>query len=189
LLGHGSILFETSVATRTSPVFRGKWIMTNIFNAPPAPPPPDVPSLEDNAAGDAPRTVRERLARHTEDPACASCHATMDPPGFALEGFDAIGRWRDSDAGEPVDSAATLPDGTAVDGPASLRAAILARPEIFVGTLTQKLMTYALARGLEPTDMPAVRKIVRDARDDDYRFGAVVLGVVESVPFTMRKPQ
>src|SRR5690606_2890642 len=111
------------------------------------------------------------------------------PPGFALEHFDALGRWRDSDAGMPIDSVATLPDGTVIDGPAALRAAILARPELFIGTVTEKLLTYALARGLEASDMPAVREIVRAAANDDYRFSAIVLGVVESVPFTMRKRQ
>jgi len=187
LLGQGSILFETSVATRTSPVFRGKWIMTNVFNSPPNPPPPNVPALEDNAAGDAPRTVRERLERHRTDPVCAGCHVTMDPPGFALENFDAIGRWRETDVGRPVDARGVLADGTEVDGPAELREAILARPDVFVRTLTQKLMTYALARGLEPEDMPAVRAIVRAAADDDYRFSALVLGIVRSVPFRMKE--
>ena len=187
LLGQGSILFETSVATRTSPVFRGKWIMTNVFNSPPNPPPPNVPALEDNAAGDAPRTVRERLERHRTDPVCAGCHLTMDPPGFALENFDAIGRWRETDVGRPVDARGMLADGTEVDGPAELREAILERPDVFVRTLTQKLMTYALARGLGPEDMPAVRAIVRAAADDDYRFSALVLGIVGSVPFQMKE--
>jgi hypothetical protein len=187
LLGHGSILFETSVATRTSPVFRGKWIMTNIFNSPPTPPPPNVPALEDGAPNDTPRSVRERLERHREDPVCAGCHVTMDPPGFALENFDAIGRWRETDAGRPVDATGTLADGTVVDGPSALRAAILSRPDIFVGTVAQKLMTYALARGLEPGDMPAVRAIVRDAAADDYRFSALVLGIVQSAPFRMQE--
>jgi hypothetical protein len=187
LLGHGSILFETSVATRTSPVFRGKWIMTNVYNSPPSPPPPNVPALEDNAADAAPRTVRERLEQHRGDPVCAGCHLTMDPPGFALENFDPVGRWRTADAGQPVDASGTLADGTMVVGPAALREAILRRPEVFVGTVTEKLMTYALARGLEPEDMPAVRTIVRAAAKDDYRFGALVLGVVRSVPFQMKE--
>jgi hypothetical protein len=187
LLGHGSVLFETSVATRTSPVFRGKWIMTNVYNSPPSPPPPDVPALEDGEASDAPRTVRERLERHRADPVCAGCHLTMDPPGFALENFDAIGRWRTTDAGRPVDARGALAGGTEVHGPSELREAILGRPEVFARTVTQKLMTYALARGLEPEDMPAVRAIVRDATEDDYRFGALVLGIVQSVPFQMRQ--
>jgi Protein of unknown function (DUF1592)/Protein of unknown function (DUF1588)/Protein of unknown function (DUF1585)/Protein of unknown function (DUF1587)/Protein of unknown function (DUF1595)/Planctomycete cytochrome C len=187
LLGHGSVLFETSVANRTSPVFRGKWIMTNVYNSPPSPPPPNVPALEDNAAGSAPRTVRERLERHREEPVCAGCHATMDPPGFALENFDPLGRWRAMDVGLPVDPSGALADGTPISGPSELRAAILNRPDVFVGTVTQKLMTYALARGLEPTDLPAVRAIVRDAADEDYRFSALVLGIVRSVPFQMKQ--
>jgi hypothetical protein len=187
LLGHGSILFETSVATRTSPVFRGKWILTNVYNSPPSPPPPNVPSLEDGESGETPRSVRERLERHSDDPVCAGCHATMDPPGFALENFDAIGRWRETDTGRPVDVRGTLADGTEVEGPGALREAILRRPEIFVGTVTQKLMTYALARGLEPEDMPAVRAIVRTAAEHEYRFSALVLGIVQSVPFQMKE--
>ncbi|HEX5047541.1 MAG TPA: DUF1592 domain-containing protein [Gammaproteobacteria bacterium] len=185
LLGHGSILFETSVATRTSPVFRGKWIMTNVYDSPPIPPPPNVPSLDDSAPAAKPQSVRERLERHREDPVCAGCHLTMDPPGFALENFDAVGRWRDTDAGRPVDATGKLSDGTEVSGPAALREAILNRPEVFAGTLTKKLMTYALARGLEPEDMPAARAIVRAAAKDDYRFSALVLGIVQSVPFRM----
>ncbi len=163
LLGQGSVLFETSVANRTSPVFRGKWIMTNVFNSPPNPPPPNVPALEDNGAGAAPRTVRERLERHREDPVCAGCHLTMDPPGFALENFDPVGRWRETDGGRPIDASGTLAGGVPITGPIALREAIISRPEIFVGTVTQKLMTYALARGLEPEDMPAVRGVVRAA--------------------------
>ena len=185
LLGHGSVLFETSVTTRTSPVFRGKWIMSNIYNAPPSPPPPDVPSLEAAAFGGVPSTVRERLDRHSSDPVCAGCHRVMDPPGFALENFDALGRWRELDNGRPVDAQGVLADGTPIDGPVELRAAILARPELFVSTFTQKLMTYALARGIEPEDMPTVRAIVRDAAQYDYRFSSIVTGIVESVPFTM----
>jgi hypothetical protein len=184
LLGHGSILFETSVTTRTSPVFRGKWIMSNLFNAPPSPPPPNVPSLDESDAFTTPTSVRERLERHTEDPVCASCHRVMDPPGFALENFDAIGRWRDTTNGRPVDARAALADGREVDGPAELREAILERPDIFVRTFTQKLMTYALARGIEAEDMPAVRGIVRAAAEDDYRFSSIVLGIVHSVPFS-----
>jgi mono/diheme cytochrome c family protein len=187
LLGQGSILFETSVATRTSPVFRGKWIMTNVFNSPPNPPPPNVPALEDNAAGAAPHTVRERLERHRQDPVCAACHVNMDPAGFALENFDAVGRWRDADGAQPVDASGGLPGGIAIAGPAGLREAIVRRPELFVDTVTQKLMIYALARGLEPEDMPAVRAVVRDAARADYRFSALVLGIVRSVPFQMKQ--
>jgi len=187
LLGQGSILFETSVATRTSPVFRGKWIMTNILNSPPNPPPPNVPALEDNAAGATPHTVRERLEKHRQDPVCAGCHVNMDPPGFALENFDAVGRWRDTDGAQPIDASGGLPGGVEAKGAVGLREAIARRPELFVDTVTQKLMVYALARGLEPTDMPAVRAIVRDAARDDYKFGALVLGIVRSVPFQMKQ--
>jgi hypothetical protein len=161
--------------------------MTNVFNSPPSPPPANVPALEDNDAGETPRTVRERLERHREDAVCASCHLTMDPPGFALENFDPVGRWRETDGGRPIDASGTLADGTPITGPAALREAILSRPEVFAGTVTQKLMTYALARGLEPEDMPAVRAIVRAAAEDDYRFSALVLGVVRSVPFQMKE--
>lgn len=187
LLGHGSILFLTSEATRTSPVLRGKWVMSNFFNAPPAPPPPNVPALEAAEGAGEVLSIRKQLERHSSDPVCAGCHATMDPAGFALEPFDAVGRWRESDAGQPVDSSAVLPDGTDIGSPAALRQALMDRPEIFVGTLASKLMTYALARGLEPEDMPAVRRVVRDAAQADYRFGEIVLGVVRSVPFRMKQ--
>ncbi len=186
LLGHASVLFQTSVATRTSPVFRGQWIMTNLLNAPPPPPPPDVPELEAVFTGE-PQTMRERLAQHTADPVCASCHAVMDPPGFALEHFDALGRWRDTDNGVPVDSAAQLPDGTDIGSPAALRAALLSQPDVFVNTLTQKLMTWALSRGLEAEDLPTVRAIVREAAEQDYRFSSLILGIVESAQFQMRR--
>jgi hypothetical protein len=186
LLGHGSVLFETSVTTRTSPVFRGKWVMSNIFNAPPSSPPPNVPSLDESDAFAATSSVRERLERHSTDAVCASCHRVMDPPGFALENFDAIGRWRNSDNGQPVDAHGILSDGSEVDGPAALREAILNRPEIFARTITQKLMTYALARGIEAEDMPSVRSIVKASAEDDYRFSSIVLGIVNSAPFQMK---
>jgi mono/diheme cytochrome c family protein len=183
LLGQGSILFQTSVASRTSPVFRGKWIMTTLFNSPPPPPPPDVPALEESTASSAPRSVRERMEQHREAPVCAACHSVIDPPGLALENFDPIGRWRDTDSGQPVDAATTLPGGIAVSGPSGLRAALLSRPEIFVSTFTQKLMVYALGRRLEPEDMPTVRRIVRETARDDYRFGAIVLAIARSEQF------
>jgi hypothetical protein len=182
-------LFETSVATRTSPVFRGKWVMSNIFNSPPPPPPANVPALDADGTGAVPTTVRERLERHREDPVCASCHRTMDPVGFALENFDAVGRWRTTDAGLPIDARGELPGGAVVDGPASLREAILARPELFAQTLTEKLMTYALARGLTAGDMPAVRAIVRSAAGSNYRLSALVLGIARSAPFQMKNPE
>ncbi|HWN37741.1 MAG TPA: DUF1592 domain-containing protein, partial [Gammaproteobacteria bacterium] len=186
LLGQGSILFQTSVETRTSPVFRGKWILTNFFNSPPPPPPANVPALEASIADSTPHSVRERLEQHRKDPVCAGCHAIIDPAGLALENFDAIGRWRDTDAGQPVDANATLPGGIAVSGPGGLREALLRRPEIFVTTFTQKLMVYALGRRLEAEDMPTVRRIVREAASEDYRFGAIVLGIVRSPQFQQK---
>ncbi|HEU4620183.1 MAG TPA: DUF1592 domain-containing protein [Gammaproteobacteria bacterium] len=183
LLGQGSILFLTSVANRTSPVFRGKWIMTTLFNSPPPPPPPNVPALEENGATGKPRSVRERLEQHRASPVCAACHAIIDPPGLALENFDPVGRWRDTDSGQPIDASTTLPGGVAISGPSGLREAILSRPELFVSTLTQKLMVYALGRRLEAEDMPTVRRIVREAARDDYRFSALVLGIVRSPEF------
>jgi mono/diheme cytochrome c family protein len=183
LLGQGSILFQTSVANRTSPVFRGKWIMTVLFNSPPPPPPANVPALDDNSASSAPRSVRERLEQHRKAPVCAACHALIDPPGLALENFDPIGRWRNTDSGQPIDATTTLPGGIAISGPGGLRQALLSRPEIFVSTLTEKLMVYALGRRLEAEDMPTVRRIVRDAARDDYRFSAIVLGIVRSPQF------
>jgi hypothetical protein len=167
-------------------VFRGKWIMTNFFNSPPPPPPPNVPALEASIGGTAPHSVRERLEQHRKDPVCAGCHAIIDPPGLALENFDAIGRWRDTDAGQAVDATTTLPGGIAIDGPSGLREALLRRPEIFVSTFTEKLMVYALGRRLEAEDMPTVRRIVRDAARDDYRFTAIVLGIVRSPQFQQK---
>ena len=186
LLGQGSILFQTSVATRTSPVFRGKWILTNFFNSPPPPPPASVPALEESIADNAPHSVRERLEQHRKDPVCAGCHAIIDPTGLALENFDPIGRWRDKDAGWPIDASATLPGGIPISGPTGLRDALLARPELFVSTFTQKLMVYALGRRLEAEDMPTVRRIVRDAAKDDYKFSALVLGIVRSPQFQQK---
>jgi hypothetical protein len=186
LLGQGSILFQTSVASRTSPVFRGKWIMTNFFNAPPPPPPANVPALEESIKSSAPHSVRERLEQHRKAPVCAGCHAIIDPPGLALENFDPIGRWRDTDAGQAVDATTTLPGGIAVSGPSGLREALLNRPELFVSTFTEKLMTYALGRRLEAEDMPTVRRIVREAARDDFRFSAIVLGIVRSAQFQQK---
>ena len=190
LLGKGSLLTVTSYAHRTSPVVRGKWLLENILGTPPPPPPADVPALAENDDSDAPpRSVRERLEVHRENPVCASCHRVMDPLGFALENFDAIGRWRsEGDGGTPVDSAGVLADGTPVDGPASLVDALLIRPESFVITVTEKLLTYGLGRGVEYFDAPAVRRIVRDAADEDYRWSAIIAGIARSVPFQMRTP-
>jgi mono/diheme cytochrome c family protein len=186
MLGHGSILALTSHAERTSPVVRGKWVLENILGTPPPPPPPEVPSLMENQPGEKPRTLRERMAQHRANPTCAGCHKLMDPIGFALENFDAVGAWRTNEAGGPIDASAELPDGTAVSGAASLRSALVKRPDVFVTTMTEKMLTYAIGRGLTYRDMPAVRAIVRDAAGQQYRFSAVVLGIVNSAPFRMR---
>ena len=188
LLGHGSILTVTSHATRTSPVLRGKWVLENVLGAPPPPPPPDVPALDENSADETPRSVRERLEQHRANPVCASCHSRMDPLGFALENFDAIGRWRTSDSGTPLDTSATLPDGTAFDGPAELRTLLGSRGETFVKTVTAKLLTYALGRGIEYYDMPAIRQIVREA-GPDQRWSSIILGIARSAPFAMRRSE
>jgi hypothetical protein len=184
-LRHGSILTVTSYATRTSPVIRGKWILENILGTPPPPPPPDVPALKDNTVS-AKLPVRQRLAQHRADPNCASCHNLMDPVGFSLENFDAVGRWRDLDEGRPVDAAGGLPDGRQFTGADGLEQGLLDRPELFVATMTEKLLTYAIGRGHEPFDAAAIRQIVRNGKDDDYRFSALVLGIVQSTPFQMR---
>ena len=185
LLRHGSVLTVTSYPTRTSPVLRGTWVLENIFGAPPPPPPPNVPALDNAVSASLP--MRERLGAHRDNPACASCHQTIDPGGFALENFDALGRWRDYEDGLEVDAAGGLPGaGESAHGVAGLEQALLARPELFVGTLTRKLLTFALGRGAEYYDAPAVRKILRDAKPRGYRFSDLVLGIVKSVPFGMR---
>jgi hypothetical protein len=194
LLGQGSILTVTSHADRTSPVVRGKWILDNLLGTPPPPPPPDVPPLvEEEKTGAAKiRTMREKMLAHRANPPCANCHRIMDPIGLALENFDAVGGWRERDgislssAGTSIDASGQLMDGTKVDGVVALRAALLRDPEIFVGALTEKLLTYAIGRGVAHYDMPAVRAIVRDASRTQYTFSALVFGVVESMPFQMR---
>ena len=187
LLRHGSILLVTSYATRTSPVIRGKWILDNVLGVPPPPPPPDVPELEETGAGARATSMRERLAGHRANPACASCHRLMDPVGFAFENYDAVGRWRATDGGAPIDASGTLFDGSAFDGVGGLQDALLARPELFVTTLAEKLLTFAVGRGVEHYDAPAVRRIVRAAQADGYRFSSLVTEVVNSMPFRMRK--
>jgi Protein of unknown function (DUF1592)/Protein of unknown function (DUF1588)/Protein of unknown function (DUF1585)/Protein of unknown function (DUF1587)/Protein of unknown function (DUF1595) len=187
LLGQGSILTVSSHADRTSPVVRGKWILENLLGAPPPAPPPQVPPLADNAEGVPPKALRARMELHRANAICAGCHKTMDPIGFSMENFDATGVWRTEDSGLPIDASGKLADGTPVNGIVSLRNAILARPEIFAGTVTEKLMIYALGRGLEPSDMPAVRRIVREAAADNYRLPSLIMGVARSVPFQMRK--
>jgi mono/diheme cytochrome c family protein len=186
LLGHGSLLTVTSYPNRTSPVLRGKWLLENILGTPPPPPPPDVPALKDKGADGRPQSVRERLEDHRRNPTCAACHAQMDPLGFALDHFDAVGTWRDADAGTPVDASGTLPDGSSFKGLDGLRTLLDSRREQFVATVTEKLLAYGLGRGLEAYDMPAVRKIVRDAQADGYRWSSIVLGIANSVPFRMR---
>lgn len=185
LLRQGSILTVTSYATRTSPVIRGHWILGNLLGTPPPPPPANVPALKENTISSI-VSVRERLAEHRANTACASCHNLMDPVGFSLENFDAIGRWRTYEEGQPIDVSGGLPDGSAFEGVGGLEAGLLHRPDLFVGTLTEKLLIFALGRGIETYDAPAVRKIVEDAKAQNYRFSAILLGVVRSVPFTMR---
>ncbi|HEY7441516.1 MAG TPA: DUF1592 domain-containing protein [Vicinamibacterales bacterium] len=187
LLGHGSILSMTAVATRTSPVLRGKYIISNLLNTPPLPPPAVVPDLEESVQKDRPSTVREQLERHRANPVCGSCHRNIDPVGFALENFDAVGQWRHTTReGLAIDAAGLLADGTKVDGPVALRSAMLARPDVLVGTITEKLLIYALGRGLEPVDMPVVRGVVRHAATRNYAMQSILLGIVRSAPFQMR---
>jgi hypothetical protein len=191
LLGKGSVLTVTSHAERTSPVERGKWILENILNLPVAPPPP-IPGagvFAEPAPGDAPKTMREQMEAHRTNPVCASCHKIMDPIGLSLENFDVVGQWRAEDAGAPIDASGQLIDGTQVDGIVTLRKALMAHPDVFVRTMTEKMLTYALGRGLDARDMPAVRAIMREASDREYRFSSLVLGIVHSVPFTMRVAQ
>ena len=190
LLGQGSILTVTSYPTRTSPVLRGNWLLEHILGAPPPPPPPDVPALPDRGAGGRPASVRERLERHRENPVCASCHARMDPLGFALEHFDAIGQWRATGAaGAAIDAAGVFPDGTAFHGLAGLKTILLSDREQFVRTVAEKLTTYALGRGVQHDDMPAVRRIVRESAPHDYRWSSIVLGIARSMPFQMRRSE
>jgi hypothetical protein len=188
LLGKGAILTVTSHATRTSPVVRGKWILDNILNAPPPPPPADVPPLPESEESGLVLSMRERMEAHRTNPVCANCHQLFDPIGLAMENFDAVGRLRERDGGSlgvPIDASGELMDGTHVDGVVSLRRALLSQPELFVGTVVEKLMTYALGRGVAAGDMPTVRAIIQEAAASDYRFSAIVLGIVESTPFTM----
>ncbi len=187
LLRQGSILLVTSYPTRTSPVIRGKWVLDNVMGVPPPPPPANVPALDDVKTVKRNASIRERLAEHRKNPTCAGCHRLTDPIGFALENYDAVGRWRTLEAGEPIDASGTMYDGTAFSGVAGLQKAILSRPEMFVNTLSEKLLTFALGRGVAYYDAAALRKVVRDARAQDYRFSSIVLGIVNSTPFRMRK--
>jgi hypothetical protein len=185
LLRHGSILTVTSYATRTSPVVRGKWILDTLLGVPPPPPLPDVPALKDNTV-DGRLAVRERLAEHRTNAACASCHNLMDPIGLSLERFDAVGRRRTMEAGKPIDVSGGFPDGSEFADVDGLEAALLRRPELFVGAFTEKLQTYALGRGVEYYDAPSIRTIVRDTRARNFRLSSIILGVVKSQPFQMR---
>jgi hypothetical protein len=186
LLGQGSILTVTSYPDRTSPVIRGKWILENLLGTPPPPPIPDVGELRASDDSGAILSMRERMEVHRRNPVCASCHSMMDPLGLSLENFNAVGKWRTlGESSTPIDASGVLPDGTKFEGAAGLREALLGS-ERFVSTLTEKMMVYALGRGLEHYDAPAVRAIVRDARRDDYRFGSLITGIVQSTPFRMR---
>lgn len=187
LLGHGSVLTVTSYADRTSVVLRGKWVLETLLGAPPPPAPPNVPPLEENAAGRAPTSLRERMEQHRENPVCAGCHAPMDPLGFVLENFDAIGQWRDRDAGLPIDASGSVAGGQTIYGPEELREYLLTRDDEFLLTVTEKLLSYALGRGLEYYDAPTVRELVRDTAGDDYRWSSLILGIVRSLPFQMRE--
>lgn len=190
LLGQGSILTVTSYANRTSPVLRGKWILENLLGTPVPPPPQNVPPLPESKPGEKVLSMRERMVEHRANPACASCHQLMDPVGLATENFDAIGRFRTrSEAGTPIDASGGLPDGSTFEGAIGLRRAVLNRPDLFVTTLTEKLLVYALGRGTEYYDAPAVRAITRDARAKNYRFSSIILGIVNSTPFRMRRAE
>jgi hypothetical protein len=189
LLGHGSILSLTALATRTSPVFRGVYVLNTFLNTPPQPPPPNVPTLDESnkEAGSAPKTVREQLELHRQNAVCAGCHRVIDPPGFALENFNPVGQWRAVDSnGAKIDANGLLADGAKVNGPVELRQAILSRPEAFVTIITERMMIYALGRGLEPSDMPVVRRIVRKAGQNGYRLSSIVSEIIDSAPFQMR---
>jgi hypothetical protein len=189
LLGKGAVLMVTSHPHRTSPVLRGKWVLENVLGAPPPPPPDVVPPFQEETEAAKPQSVRERLEAHRRNPACSGCHRMIDPAGLALENFDAVGGWRTRDGGTrgtAVDASGQLVDGTRVDGVVALRQALMREPDVFVSTVTEKLLTYALGRGLTASDMPAVRAIVRDAQRDGYRFSSIVLGIVRSAPFQMR---
>ncbi len=187
LLRHGSVLAVTSFATRTSPINRGVLVLGSIFGAPPPPPLPNAPSLDESTVS-ASLPMRERLAAHRSNAVCATCHRTIDPVGFSLENFNAIGQWRDHEADDlPIDVSGALPGAGELRGVAGLENALLSRPELFAGTLTEKLLTFALGRGIEFYDAPAVRRIVRDAGKDGYRFSSLILGIVKSTPFQMRQ--
>jgi len=187
LLGHGSLMTVTSYPNRTSVVLRGKFVLDNLLGSPPPEPPPNVPALEESSQTGKQLTMREAMAQHRENPACRVCHAAMDPIGFSLENYDAVGKWRDMFAGVDVDASGLLPDGAAFNGRKGLENLILDRPADFVATVTEKLLTYALGRGVEYYDMPTVRSIVRQSEQEDFSWSSLILGVVKSAPFQMRR--
>jgi hypothetical protein len=187
LLGKAAVLSVTSYSTRTAPTIRGKWLLENILAAPPPAPPPNVPALEETSKDGKSRSVRDMLEQHRQNPVCASCHARMDPLGLSLENFDAIGQWRAIDAGAPINASGVLLDGTKVDGPVALRRALVVQKEQFVRAVTGKMLTYAIGRGLEYYDAPAIRGVVRAAAADDYRWSSTILALVKSAPFRMRR--
>jgi hypothetical protein len=187
VLTQGSVLTVSSYATRTSPVLRGKWILENLLNAPPPSPPADVPNLDETTIGTA-ASMRDQLTQHRRDPTCAVCHKKMDPLGFGLENFDAIGKWRTRDGNFPIDAKGTLPDGNEFDGPVELRGILAGQQDAFARAITSKLLTYALGRGLEKYDSLTVRKIAGRLPQAEYRFSALVLEIVNSAPFQMRRP-
>jgi hypothetical protein len=181
------VLTVTSLPTRTSAVQRGKWILSNLLNTPPPAPPPNVPALKANEAGAAPKSLRERMEAHRANPYCSACHKVMDPLGFSLENFDAVGQYRMSDEGAKIDITGVLFNGTKVEQPTDLGKMIASRPEVFVGVFTEKMMIYALGRGIEYYDMPTVRQIVRDSAKNNYRFSSIVMGVIKSNAFQMKR--
>jgi hypothetical protein len=187
LLGQGSILTVTSIANRTSPVIRGKWVLENLLGTPPPDAPANVPALKEKGEGGTALTMRQQMEQHRANPPCSGCHKLMDPIGFALENFDGVGQWRDTEAGAPINPAGTLPDGTNIGGAADLREALLSRPEQLVHTVTEKMLIYALGRGLEYYDAATVRQIIRNTRNNDYRWSSLILGIVNSTPFQMRR--
>jgi hypothetical protein len=186
LLGQASVLTISSYANRTSPVLRGKWILENLVDASTPPPPPDVPNLDEEKIGSS-ASMREALQQHRKNAVCASCHLRMDPLGLSLENFDAIGAWRTKDGQFPIDASGLLPDGRSFDGPTGLKSTLKAQPDVFTESLTRKLLIYALGRGLEPDDDPAVKKIVKNVAANNYRFSSLVLGIVKSELFQKRR--
>jgi hypothetical protein len=186
LLGHASVLTTTSYENRTSVVLRGKWVLENLLGAPPPPPPPNVPPLKENDGRSKPTALRERMEQHRNNAVCASCHSRMDPLGFALEHYDAVGQWRETDSGAAINAAITL-NGAEIDSPRAFREALLTQTDEFAHTVAEKLLIYALGRGLDYYDGPTVRQLVRVMHDGQYKWSSLVLGIVESRPFTMRR--